>query len=98
MAPSQSRDRGQLVSAAMSQVLDFTGFVKPQKVRLRVVPRGDEVDDFWAAISPSSWVEEEPAPDPANAPRQVLSEVFALFAVVGGLIFAVALFVPGPSF
>jgi hypothetical protein len=82
----------------MSQVLDFTGFARPQKVRLRVAPRRDEVDDFWPATSGSNWAEEEPTPDPANAPRRVLAEVFALFAVVGVLILAVTLFVPGPSF
>jgi hypothetical protein len=82
----------------MSQVLDFTGFARPQKVRLRATPRGGEMDDFWPATSPSNWAEEEPTPDPANTPQRVLSEVFALFAVVGVLILAVALFVPGPSF
>lgn len=65
---------------------------------MRVVPRGDEMDDSWPEVSRHCSSEEEPAVDPANAPRQVLSEVFALFAVVTALIVAVTLFVPGPSF
>ncbi len=75
----------------MSQVLDFNGAARPPKLRLRVVPRGD--DDFLpdALRSPS-----EEAADPANAPRQVLSEVMALFAGVAVFVFAVTALVPVP--
>ncbi len=81
---------------ALSQVLDFRGSAQSEKARLRVVPRGDEVDDFWPDLPRRDWAGTAPAVDPANAPGRVLSEMAAVLSVVGVLILAVSAFVPGP--
>ncbi|HXC56183.1 MAG TPA: hypothetical protein VNU97_12870 [Rhizomicrobium sp.] len=82
----------------MSQVLDFTDAARPRRIRLRVVPRGDEMDGFWPDVSRGNAAEEEAVVNRANAPKHVLTEVLVLFAVVAVLVLAVTLFVPGPSF
>jgi hypothetical protein len=76
---------------AMSQVLDFRGSAQAEKARLRVVPRGDEIDDFWP--EPSS---DSAGAAVANAPGRVLGEMAAVLSAVGLLILAVSAFVPGP--
>ncbi len=80
----------------MSQVLDFRSLTKPENVRLVVVQRGDEMDEFWPEVSRRDPAEEVTEVDSSNSPKQVLLEVLALFSVVALLILAVTIFVPGP--
>lgn len=80
----------------MSQVLKFRNVQRPRKVQLRVVPRGDEMDDFWPDVLRYASPAEEAAVNPANAPKRVLAEVFALFSTVAVLVLALTLLVPGP--
>ena len=79
----------------MSQVLDFRDVARPEKVWPRVVPRGDETDDFWPDVARPTPPDEEPPVDPLNAPKRVLFEALMVLSAVAILILAVTLFVPG---
>ena len=58
----------------MSQVLNFISVARPEKARARIVPRGDEVDEFWPEVSRHDSGGDETPVDPATSPEQVLSE------------------------
>jgi hypothetical protein len=57
----------------------------------------DDSFSYWPVVSSGLWVSQEPsAPDPANAPERVLTEVFLILGGAGLLVMLTTMFFGAP--